>query len=93
MTINYFIHPHYQENFTQGKIIDATSFKTLHPVAAAWCRIIDANQEKLRALEGVLNLVYYMQENTVLPRNFDQADTIMQLNTQVRSKLNRKSCR
>lgn len=83
MTINYFIHPHYQETFTQGKIIDATSFKTLHPITAAWCRIIDANREQLQALEGVLNLVHYVQENTVLPRNFDQADIIRQLSTQV----------
>lgn len=83
MTIKYFIHPLYEENFSEGRIIDAASFKTLHPVAAAWCSVIDANQEKLQALEGVLNLVYYMQENTVLPRNFDQADFIMQLNTQI----------
>lgn len=83
MTIRYFIHPHYEDNFSEGKVVDKASFKTLNPIAAAWVQILDANQKKLQMLEGVLNLVYYLQENMVLPRNFDQEDFIMQLNRQV----------
>jgi hypothetical protein len=83
MIIRYFIHTRYEDEFSQGKAVDAASFKILHPVAAAWGRVLDANHEKLQTLEGILNLVYYMHENKVLPRNFDQADFIMQLNAQV----------
>ena len=55
MTIHYFIHPRYEDDFSPGKVIDAASFKTLHPVAASWCQVLSANQEKGRCVEfGVL---------------------------------------
>jgi len=83
MELNFFINNRFEEVFEGERKIDMRTFATLHPYAQKWVKVLKDNQYKLSLLDGVLNLVYSMEDHSVTPRNFDQADTILLLNAEV----------
>ncbi|NLR62602.1 hypothetical protein HGH93_31215 [Chitinophaga polysaccharea] len=83
MELKFFINNRFEEHFKGEREVDMRSFEALHPHAQKWVKVLKENLHKLDLLDGVFNLVYNIEDHSVPPRNFDQADTIFLLNAEV----------